>query len=89
MFNAQEERDSATRMQGIGLGLVIGAMLGAGAALLFAPAAGEETRKRLARRAQRAVARGEDVLEDAWEATERRARRLAKQGAQAASRVVR
>ena len=45
MFNAQEERESATRMQGIGLGLVIGAMLGAGAALLFAPAAGEETRK--------------------------------------------
>ena len=87
MFNSREERDSATRMQGIGLGLVIGAMLGAGAAILFAPAAGEETRKRLARRAQRAVARGEEVLEDAWEETERRARRLAKQGMQAASRV--
>lgn len=61
--------------QGFGLGLVLGAILGAGAALLYAPASGGETRKRLRREARRAYMRGGEALEDAWEDGERMARR--------------
>jgi gas vesicle protein len=75
-----ENRDSAARAQGFGVGLLIGALVGAGAALLLAPATGNETRKLLRRGAKRVYARGGDVLHDGWDDAERRARRLAKQG---------
>lgn len=47
-----------------GAGLAVGAMLGAGAALLFAPRSGEDTRELLADRAQRLGGRMSERLDD-------------------------
>lgn len=47
-----------------GAGLAIGALLGAGAALLFAPQSGEDTRELIAERAQRLGGRVSDRLDD-------------------------
>ena len=49
---------------GIGM-LLLGLALGAGAALLFAPASGQETRERLQREARRAGKRVKDMTEEA------------------------
>ena len=43
---------------------LIGLALGAGAALLFAPQSGEETRRGIARRARRAQDAAQDLVED-------------------------
>ena len=43
---------------------LLGALLGAGAALLMAPASGEETRRRLSRQARRVRARTEDLMDE-------------------------
>jgi len=43
---------------------LIGLALGAGAALLFAPQSGEETRRGIARRARRAQEAAQDLVED-------------------------
>ena len=51
------------REAGIGP-FLIGLALGAGAALLFAPQTGEETRRGLARRARRAQEAAQDLVED-------------------------
>jgi gas vesicle protein len=51
------------RSSGIGL-FVLGAALGAGLALLFAPASGEETRRRIRREAGKLKDRAEDMLDD-------------------------
>jgi len=59
-----------------GAGLTLGALLGAGTALLMAPATGFETRMRLARGARRA---GRQAA-DRWESLEDRARLAARQG---------
>jgi gas vesicle protein len=54
--------------QGPGVGsFIIGLALGAGAALLFAPQSGEETRRQIARRARRAQAAAKDFVEDVSE----------------------
>ncbi|HEX9166994.1 MAG TPA: YtxH domain-containing protein [Gemmatimonadales bacterium] len=63
------ERDSEVFIvepdRGSGLGwFVVGAALGAGLALLFAPASGEETRRRLRREAGKLKDRAEDVIDD-------------------------
>jgi len=63
------ERDSEVFIvepdRGSGLGwFVVGAVLGAGLALLFAPASGEETRRRLRREAGKLKDRAEDVIDD-------------------------
>ncbi len=73
-------RENGARAQGFGVGLLIGALVGAGAALLLAPTSGNETRKRLRREARRAYLKGGEVLEDAWDEGERAARRLARRG---------
>ncbi len=62
--------------RGFGLGLLVGAVIGAGAAILFAPASGVETRRRLRKEARRAYVRGSDAVEDLWEDGERRAKNL-------------
>jgi len=72
--------DNSARAQGFGVGLLIGALVGAGAALLLAPASGGDTRKVLRSGAKRVYARGGDMLVDTWDDAERRARRLAKRG---------
>ena len=51
------------REAGIGP-FLIGLALGAGAALLFAPQTGEETRRAIARRARRAQEAAQDLVED-------------------------
>lgn len=43
---------------------LLGALLGAGAALLLAPASGEETRRRLSRQARRVRAHTEDLMDE-------------------------
>ena len=73
-------RDNGARAQGFGVGLLIGALVGAGAALLLAPASGIETRKRLRREARRAYLKGGEAVGDAWDEGERAARRLARRG---------
>lgn len=75
-----DNHEGSARAQGFGVGLLIGALVGAGAALLLAPASGDETRKLLRRGARRVYARGGEVLNDTWDDAERRARRLAKRG---------
>ncbi|HEY1952578.1 MAG TPA: YtxH domain-containing protein [Gemmatimonadaceae bacterium] len=51
--------------QSAGIGpLLIGLALGAGAALLFAPQSGEETRREIKRRARRAQEAAQDFVED-------------------------
>jgi gas vesicle protein len=62
----------------IGMGVLVGAALGAGAALLMAPASGEETRVRLRRGARRLQRQGTRVLEDLWDEADYRARRVAR-----------
>jgi hypothetical protein len=47
-----------------GAGLAVGALIGAGAALLFAPQSGEDTRELLAERAQRLGGRVSERLDD-------------------------
>ncbi len=79
MFGTSRNGDGAS-VQKFGLGLLIGAVLGAGTALLLAPASGDETRRRLRREARRAYVRGTDAVEDAWSDGERVAQRLAKRG---------
>jgi gas vesicle protein len=46
-------------------GITIGALVGAGIALLFAPSSGEETRRELSRRARSARDEAMDRLDDA------------------------
>lgn len=63
------ERDSEVIIvepdRGSGLGwFVVGAALGAGLALLFAPASGEETRRRIRREAGKLKERAEDAIDD-------------------------
>ncbi|GJG85102.1 hypothetical protein tb265_02830 [Gemmatimonadetes bacterium T265] len=63
-----------------GAGIAIGALIGAGAALLLAPATGYETRTRLARRARqaggRAADRWDDVSDDLRHKAQHGARRV-------------
>jgi gas vesicle protein len=73
-----KDRAGSARAQGFGVGLLIGALVGAGAALLMAPATGDETRRLLRRNAKRMYARSGDALAESWEVAERRAKRLAK-----------
>lgn len=68
-----------------GAGIALGAMIGAGAALLFAPQSGEETRELISERAQRFGGRLGERLDDArgdlgWYM--RRGRRKLRRGAE-------
>lgn len=54
------EKDSSN---GVGM-LLLGLALGAGAALLFAPASGAETRERISREARRAARRAKDMTDE-------------------------
>ena len=55
---------------------LLGALLGAGAALLLAPASGEETRRRLGRQARRFRAETEDLLDEFGERVRHGATRI-------------
>ncbi len=76
----RERNREAEKLQILGIGLLVGAVLGAASALLLAPASGEETRRALAKSARRAYSEGQDLVEDSWEDAERAARRAARAG---------
>lgn len=71
-----------------GLGLLIGAVLGAGAALLLAPASGEATRRQLRRGARKLYERSGDTLAELVEDSDRQARRFARRGLKRGRRLV-
>ena len=77
----------ADNTKGFALGMIVGALLGAGAALLLAPASGDETRRVLRRNARRLSARGSNTLGHVAEDAERAARQLARRGRKAAIRA--
>jgi len=67
----------------LSLGIIAGALVGAGAALLLAPQSGEETREQIVSRARRLSARadeGWDDLRDELRRLRRRSRRAATKG---------
>lgn len=64
----QDERGSARPFVA---GLLIGALVGAGIALLFAPQSGEETRRLIRRRARRLAADARDKYEELKERVKR------------------
>ena len=78
----EEERD--WRGAGVlSLGIIAGALVGAGVALLFAPQSGEETRERIVTRARRLGVRADeswDDLRDELRRLRRRSRRAATRG---------
>lgn len=79
MLHDDEWDETRVRIGGFVVGLLVGALVGAGAALLFAPESGLETRRRIGRLAQDTRASVEDHVEE-WggEAKRRIARRRKK-----------
>lgn len=78
----EEERDWRG-VGALGLGIIAGALVGAGVALLLAPQSGEETREQLVSRARRLGDRadeGWDDLRDELRRLRRRSRRMATRG---------
>jgi gas vesicle protein len=73
--------------QGFALGMIIGALVGAGAALLMAPSSGEDTRRLLRRKARRLSAQGGEALHHVAEDAERTARDFARRGRRYAMRA--
>ncbi|MEO7998235.1 MAG: YtxH domain-containing protein [Gemmatimonadaceae bacterium] len=73
----------------LGIGLLVGAVVGATAALLLAPATGVDTRRVLRRGARKLAKQGSGMIEDTWSDAERVARmgmkRARKQAAMARS----
>ena len=69
-----EERGGRT----FAAGLMIGALVGAGVALLFAPHSGEETRRLIRRKAKRIASEARDRFDDVKERV-RAARRKAEE----------
>jgi gas vesicle protein len=82
----RERHRESEKLQILGIGLLVGAALGAASALLLAPASGEETRRALAKRARKAYAQGSELLEDSWDDAARAARRAARVGMKRARR---
>lgn len=74
-----------TRVSVFGAGIAIGALIGAGAALLLAPSTGYETRTRIARRARQAGGRAADQWEDASEELRHKAKHGARRVKRAAT----
>ena len=79
-------REDMDRARTFGLGLIIGAVAGAAAGLLMAPASGTETRKKLRKGARRAYDQTAGTLGDAWEGADRQYHRLSKNGLKRARR---
>jgi gas vesicle protein len=82
----REKHQETERLQTLGIGLLVGAVLGAVSALLLAPASGEDTRRQIAKRARKAYSDGAELVEDSWDDAERAARRAARAGMKRARR---
>lgn len=92
MWESMGGRSRSGETEGVrmlGIGLLVGAVVGATAALLMAPARGAETRRLLSRNARRLARQGGGILEETWTDAERAARvglkRARKQAAMARS----
>jgi gas vesicle protein len=72
----EREDTRGERLRALGVGLLLGAAIGAGAALLMAPQSGNDTRKQLRRGARRLASRSSSAVSDWWDDTDREARRL-------------
>jgi hypothetical protein len=72
---AQQEEVDWERVAVFGTGIALGAALGAGVALLFAPLSGNETRAAIARRGARLAHRGRDAWDELRDELEWAARR--------------
>ena len=62
MMEETEERHGPARP--FAAGLLIGALMGAGVALLFAPQSGEETRRMIRKRSKKIAAGAQDRFDD-------------------------
>ena len=82
----REQHHETERLQTLGIGLLVGAILGAASALLLAPASGEDTRRAIATRARKAYHDGSELVEESWEDAERAARKAARAGMRRARR---
>lgn len=79
MFESSDKQhDDGTDARAFGLGLIVGAMVGASAALLLAPASGEQTRRRLRKGAQRLYTQSGELVGDLWDDADRSTRSLRK-----------
>ena len=77
MWESMGRRSRSDETEGVrmlGIGLLVGAVVGATAALLMAPARGSETRRLLKRNARRLAKQSGGVLEDTWSDAEHAAR---------------
>ena len=74
MFDNDDSSDS----RAFGVGLILGALVGAGAALLLAPDSGQQTRKRLRKGAERFYSQTGDLVGDLWEDADQSTRHLRK-----------
>jgi gas vesicle protein len=80
-------RDAMARAGTLGTGIVIGALLGAGLALIFAPQSGEETRAVMRRSARGARLRATDAWDGLADELHFAARRTGRRVARAKRRV--
>ena len=74
----ETQRDENSDRKAFGLGLLVGAMVGASAALLLAPDSGERTRHKIRRGAERLYTRSGHAVGDLWEDADRSTRGLRK-----------
>ncbi len=81
------QRRNTGNAAGFALGMMVGALLGAGAALLMAPASGDDTRRLLRKKARRLSERGNVALGHAADDAERAARDFARRGRKYAMRA--
>jgi gas vesicle protein len=79
-----ESDESGRRLGGFAVGVALGALLGAAAALLFAPASGHVTRRRLKRKLDRA----REIAGDEWESLSQRAKREIKRRVESVEKSV-
>lgn len=81
------DEDTHYAAKTFGVGLLIGAVVGATAALLLAPASGAHTRKKLRREAKRLYRKSEGALSDLAEDASESAHRLARRGFKRSQRL--
>ncbi|MEO7521867.1 MAG: YtxH domain-containing protein [Gemmatimonas sp.] len=78
MYESSDAREESADRKAFGLGLLIGAAVGAGAALLLAPDSGEEMRRRIRREARKLYLRSGQSVGGMWNEADRSTRGLRK-----------
>jgi gas vesicle protein len=80
----EQEDEGGRRLGGFAVGVALGALLGAAAALLFAPASGHVTRRRLKRKLEHV----REIAGDEWESLSQRAKREIKRRVESVEKSV-